>query len=429
MDFTTQFRNDVKILVVDGDLESLSTILHILHTSGYQVVQATQANDSLDILHCKYKEIDFILADVNLPDMNRINFMSSAKKISNVPIIFMSAHNDKDLMLECLFKGALLYLIKPIKFSDVRYLWQYVARMKKWVKLSSLKDKGEGLIRANNKSVVNKWVGPSSFWEKQGSSSRINNNFVANNSDDNNLNATKKLRLWTPELHDKFVLAYDYLGSKEANPKKILELMKVPKLTPMQVASHLQKHRRNLKPSGIVNGIKTTRKNIPSSSPLPQTDNFTTHVGLPELATPIQNSQTHNNSTNPIDNNVSPNTDQTYQSNFDNLNGMDAFNSEVSENNMKVDSGTYMPTSSNVIIQDAEQTMIQQKEPRPVDLESTFEEINMEDLGQICAKCNDFTSQIFDIVTTEKRFWAKVPLEVLDVGLQDPFDVCQVLGV
>ncbi|KAL0340166.1 UNVERIFIED_CONTAM: Two-component response regulator ARR1 [Sesamum radiatum] len=48
---------------------------------------------------------------------------------------------------------------------------------------------------------------------------------------------------WTPELHEKFMAAVTQLGDGKCFPKDILELMNVPGLTRMQVASHLQKCR------------------------------------------------------------------------------------------------------------------------------------------------------------------------------------------
>ncbi|KAL0413591.1 UNVERIFIED_CONTAM: Two-component response regulator ARR14 [Sesamum radiatum] len=49
---------------------------------------------------------------------------------------------------------------------------------------------------------------------------------------------------WTQELHEKFMDAVRQLGEGRCYPREILELMNVPGLTRMQVASHLQKCRR-----------------------------------------------------------------------------------------------------------------------------------------------------------------------------------------
>ncbi|GER52346.1 two-component response regulator ARR1 [Striga asiatica] len=62
----------------------------------------------------------------------------------------------------------------------------------------------------------------------------------------NNNNVKRKMCTeWTQELHAKFMAAVEELGEGRCFPKEILELMNVPGLTRMQVASHLQKCRND----------------------------------------------------------------------------------------------------------------------------------------------------------------------------------------
>ncbi|KAF5735093.1 two-component response regulator-like APRR2 [Tripterygium wilfordii] len=55
----------------------------------------------------------------------------------------------------------------------------------------------------------------------------------------------KKMKVdWTPELHRKFLQAVEQLGIDQAIPSRIVELMKAEGLTRHNVASHLQKFRK-----------------------------------------------------------------------------------------------------------------------------------------------------------------------------------------
>ncbi|XP_008784681.2 two-component response regulator-like APRR2 [Phoenix dactylifera] len=68
-----------------------------------------------------------------------------------------------------------------------------------------------------------------------------NSNSYSNGSRSNK----KKMKVdWTPDLHRRFVQAVEQLGVDQAIPSKILELMKVEGLTRHNVASHLQKYRK-----------------------------------------------------------------------------------------------------------------------------------------------------------------------------------------
>ncbi|KAM0983525.1 hypothetical protein TB2_010854 [Malus domestica] len=67
------------------------------------------------------------------------------------------------------------------------------------------------------------------------------------NKDCNGSSEDRRCRtIWTPELHLKFTVALSALGDKNARPKSILKWMNVPNITLPQVASHLQKYRKQV---------------------------------------------------------------------------------------------------------------------------------------------------------------------------------------
>lgn len=81
------------------------------------------------------------------------------------------------------------------------------------------------------------------------------------NSVDDQRAALKRPRLvWTPHLHKRFVDVVTHLGTKNAVPKTIMQLMNVDGLTRENVASHLQKYRNHLK------RIQGFPSEVPSSS-------------------------------------------------------------------------------------------------------------------------------------------------------------------
>ncbi|KAL0750154.1 hypothetical protein Bca101_032157 [Brassica carinata] len=79
--------------------------------------------------------------------------------------------------------------------------------------------------------------------------------------------------IWTPQLHQRFLDAFEHHGINHATPKRITEFMNVDGLTRGSVASHLQKYRYQLKrierrepfASFLVGKIKPS----PSPSPSP----------------------------------------------------------------------------------------------------------------------------------------------------------------
>lgn len=57
----------------------------------------------------------------------------------------------------------------------------------------------------------------------------------------------KKRLVWTPELHERFVKAFEAVGLQHAVPKTLVNIMNVEGLTTDHVKSHLQKYRNLLK--------------------------------------------------------------------------------------------------------------------------------------------------------------------------------------
>ncbi|CAN7010458.1 unnamed protein product [Brassica rapa subsp. trilocularis] len=53
-------------------------------------------------------------------------------------------------------------------------------------------------------------------------------------------------KIWTPQLHQRFLDAIEHLGISDATPKTITEFMNVEGLTRWSVASHLQIYRLQL---------------------------------------------------------------------------------------------------------------------------------------------------------------------------------------
>lgn len=107
----------MKILVVDDQKEILD-ILHILLTAeGYEVFLAKNGKEALAYLN--KIEFDLILLDVMMPQINGYQTCLEIRKISNVPILFLSAKSrDSDKTLGY-SSGGDDYLSKPFSYNEL----------------------------------------------------------------------------------------------------------------------------------------------------------------------------------------------------------------------------------------------------------------------------------------------------------------------
>lgn len=101
------------ILLVDDEITYLELLKSILEQEGYtNVITESNPLNVLNIL--KSRKVDLILLDIYMPQMNGIQLL---EKISpaypNIPVIIVTAVDDKDIALEAIRFGAYEFIIKP----------------------------------------------------------------------------------------------------------------------------------------------------------------------------------------------------------------------------------------------------------------------------------------------------------------------------
>lgn len=100
-----------KILVVDDDPFLLQLIETGLEKSGYQVITASDGEESLKLLDETKPHL--ILLDVMLPDMSGWEICSQVRKSSTIPIVMLTALGSQADIVRGLQAGADDYLVKP----------------------------------------------------------------------------------------------------------------------------------------------------------------------------------------------------------------------------------------------------------------------------------------------------------------------------
>ncbi len=106
----------LKVLVVDNDIDNLTSIESLLKSLSLMVLKAQSGREAL--VHMLSDEVFLVIMEVEMKDMNGFQTaetMRTNKKLKNIPIIFMTSSNKGQ---KCVFKGyklgAVDYLFKPI---------------------------------------------------------------------------------------------------------------------------------------------------------------------------------------------------------------------------------------------------------------------------------------------------------------------------
>ncbi len=101
------------ILIVDDNKTNLATARSVLNDI-YKVTAVTMGSQALKFL--ENNSCDLILLDINMPEMDGFEVMKKIrenKKLSDVPIIFLTADTDAQTESRCLEEGAVDFIAKP----------------------------------------------------------------------------------------------------------------------------------------------------------------------------------------------------------------------------------------------------------------------------------------------------------------------------
>lgn len=102
-----------RILLIDDDLDALRLLEYAFHEAGAQVYAASNGEDGLCLLHLCAHRPHLIILDVIMPEMDGWEVFRRLRRISDVPVIFLSAWGGEENIVRGLESGAVDYLLKP----------------------------------------------------------------------------------------------------------------------------------------------------------------------------------------------------------------------------------------------------------------------------------------------------------------------------
>ncbi len=109
------------VMVVDDEPIILKTFFGFLHEK-YNVMLAASAKDALAML--EQREPDLILLDVKMPVMDGPEFLTTIRQMAfknyaQIPVMFVTAANDKETIKKCIMLYPQGYLVKPLSREEL----------------------------------------------------------------------------------------------------------------------------------------------------------------------------------------------------------------------------------------------------------------------------------------------------------------------
>jgi two-component system KDP operon response regulator KdpE len=105
------------VLIVDDEPQIRRTLLTVLASQGYSVIEARSGDEALEKI--RVERPDLILMDLNMPGRSGVETCREIREASDVPVIILTVRNaerDKVLALDA---GANDYIVKPFGANEL----------------------------------------------------------------------------------------------------------------------------------------------------------------------------------------------------------------------------------------------------------------------------------------------------------------------
>jgi len=110
----------MKLLVVDDDIIILQAMKSFLEKEGFEVTTTADAQEALKIIEEQKDELDLVISDIMMPFISGIELLSSIKEIkASIPIVIVSALDQKEVIMMAFQLGAEDFVKKPINMDEL----------------------------------------------------------------------------------------------------------------------------------------------------------------------------------------------------------------------------------------------------------------------------------------------------------------------
>ena len=106
-----------KILIVDDSSTMRKIVGRALRQAGFdfeQTLEAADGRQALDVL--KENKVDIILSDINMPNMNGVEFLQAKNDdpaIKSIPVVMITTETGSDILAQAMDLGAKGSIKKP----------------------------------------------------------------------------------------------------------------------------------------------------------------------------------------------------------------------------------------------------------------------------------------------------------------------------
>lgn len=132
------------ILVIDDEKEIRDLISIYLKNEGYNVIQASNGEEGLEIL--RDNQVHLIVLDIMMPKIDGMEMCIKVREIAEMPIIMLSAKTQDMDKIKGLTTGADDYMTKP--FNPLELVARIKSQLRRYIRMSG------GMVQNENEIEI-----------------------------------------------------------------------------------------------------------------------------------------------------------------------------------------------------------------------------------------------------------------------------------
>jgi len=112
----------MKVLIVDDSSVTRKIIKAVVDELQMETEEAEDGIEALEKISQKYKELDLILLDWNMPEMNGYDVLvelKSSDKYRDIPVMMVTTEAQRSHIVAAIRMGAANYLTKPFTVEEL----------------------------------------------------------------------------------------------------------------------------------------------------------------------------------------------------------------------------------------------------------------------------------------------------------------------
>lgn len=107
------------VLIIDDESKIRRLIATNLELEGFDVIMSGDGAQALEILERSPDKPDILLLDLMMPEMDGMTFLRHLRAFSNVPVIILSAKDERPTIIEGFREGADDFVAKPFHIEEL----------------------------------------------------------------------------------------------------------------------------------------------------------------------------------------------------------------------------------------------------------------------------------------------------------------------